>query len=71
MSYVMTAKHRASQAELIRNGEPWEHSTGPRTPEGKEHSSRNAFRGGWREELRELMRLLAEQKEVVDVLKER
>lgn len=37
-----TPERRARQAERIRQTRPWEHSTGPRTPEGKAVSSQNA-----------------------------
>lgn len=39
-----TPERRARQALLIRQGQPWKRSTGPRTPEGKAVSSRNAFK---------------------------
>ena len=41
-----TVERRQRQAELIRNWKPWERSTGPRTTEGKERVSRNAYKGG-------------------------
>lgn len=40
-----TAERRARQAEAIRGWAPWQHSTGPRSTEGKARSSRNADRG--------------------------
>jgi hypothetical protein len=39
-----TAERRARQAMLIRTWQPWKKSTGPRTPEGKSKSSRNAYK---------------------------
>lgn len=36
-----TAERRARQAELIRAWRPWNHSTGPRTEEGKARASAN------------------------------
>lgn len=39
-----TPEQRAKQAALIHTWQPWQHSTGARTPEGKARSSRNAFR---------------------------
>ncbi|MCK9541869.1 MAG: hypothetical protein M0R03_07555 [Novosphingobium sp.] len=42
-----TPERRARQAEIIRQTKPWKSSTGPRTPEGKAVSSRNAYVGDW------------------------
>lgn len=42
-----TAERRAKQAAFIRQTQPWKHSTGPKTPEGKAVSSRNAYAGDW------------------------
>ena len=56
-----TPERRARQAALIRTWRPWEQSTGPRTDEGKAKVARNAFKGGWRDKLRELARVLREQ----------
>ncbi len=53
-----TLERRQRQAELIRNWRPWEQSTGPRSQEGKELVSRNAWKGGHRAELRELTKAL-------------
>ncbi|OYX66148.1 MAG: hypothetical protein B7Y88_04400 [Sphingomonadales bacterium 32-64-17] len=44
-SAAWTPERRAKQAENIRRWKPWKKSTGPRTPEGKVRSSRNADRG--------------------------
>ncbi len=66
-----TDERRARQAEAIRRWAPWTRSTGPRTPEGKRVSSRNAVLTGARAEvaairvqagasLRELARLMRE-----------
>ncbi|WP_157270919.1 hypothetical protein [Azohydromonas aeria] len=55
-----TPERRAKQAEAIRAWRPWEKSTGPTTLEGKATASRNAFKGGHRAELRELVRLVNE-----------
>lgn len=54
-----TPERRARQAELIRTWQPWTRSTGPRTAEGKARASRNAWKGGYWREIRELRRLLA------------
>lgn len=45
-------KHR--QAKAIQGWKPWARSTGPRSAEGKARVSRNAWRGGERQKLREL-----------------
>lgn len=63
MSYLRTPEHRRQQAERIRACSPWERSTGPRTPEGKAVASRNAWRGGKRQLLREVARALSDQRE--------
>ena len=53
-----TPERRAKQAELIKQWMPWAKSTGPKSVEGKEIVSRNAWRGGHRAQLRELSRLV-------------
>jgi hypothetical protein len=60
MASGWTPERRARQAALIRNWRPWEQSTGPRSAEGKARTSRNGFKGGNREQLRELARELNE-----------
>ena len=71
MSYYRTPEHRKLRAELIRRWKPWEKSTGPRSAEGKARVSRNAFKGGTRQMLRELRRLLREQEEAREVSERR
>ena len=61
-----TAAERQRQAELIRQWQPWQHSTGARTLEGKAIASHNAFKGGFRQQLKELNQLLREQKQVIN-----
>ena len=53
-----TLERRQRQAEAIRRWKPWEQSTGPVTPEGRERVSRNAWKGGHRAQLRELITLV-------------
>ena len=60
-----TAAERQRQSELIRQWEPWQHSTGAQTLEGKVKASRNAFKGGFRQELKELRQLLQEQEQYI------
>jgi hypothetical protein len=55
-----TPERRARQAEIIRSTKPWKASTGPRTPEGKARSSRNAYAGDW---FHEVMEKLIENRE--------
>jgi hypothetical protein len=43
---------------LIQRWKPWEISTGPRTAEGKATSARNGYKGGERDTLRLLAKLL-------------
>ena len=60
MANGWTPERRARQAALIRSWRPWEKSTGPRSAEGKARTARNGFKGGHRETLRELARVLNE-----------
>ena len=62
MSYYRTPEHRRLRAELIHQWQPWKHSTGPKTPEGKAKSAMRGYKGGIRPQLRELGRLLREQR---------
>lgn len=57
-----TLEQRKQQSLKIRQWQPWKQSTGAKTNEGKETSSRNAFKGGWRAELKTLAKLLHEQR---------
>jgi len=60
MANGWTLERRQRQAELIRSWRPWAKSTGPRSLEGKERVSRNAWKGGHRAELRELSKMVNE-----------
>ena len=60
-----TAEERQRQAELIRQWQPWERSTGARTIEGKARASRNAFKGGLMKSIKELRKLLREQSKFI------
>lgn len=60
-----TPEQRAQQSAKIKQWQPWARSTGARSPEGKAVSSRNAFKGGWRAELREMAGLLREQRDML------
>jgi len=58
MATTWTPERRARQAELIRTWQPWAKSTGPRSPEGRQRVSGNAWTGGHRAQLRELSKLV-------------
>ena len=62
MARKWTAEQRAQQAEKIRQWQPWQHSTGARTLKGKAIASHNAFKGGFRQRLKELNQLLRDQR---------
>lgn len=68
MSYYRTPEHRRLRAELIRQWQPWRCSTGPKTPEGKAKSALRGFKGGIRQQLRELARVLREQRDLLNRL---
>lgn len=56
-----TQERRERQAAAIRRWKPWERSAGPTTPEGKTQVSRNAWKGGHRAELRDLIRMVNDE----------
>ncbi len=70
MAYHRTPAHRAMQAELIRRWKPWENSTGPKSPEGKARSAMRGFKGGTRDSLRELARMLRDQADSLKQIKQ-
>jgi hypothetical protein len=61
-----TPSRRDKQSKRIHDWRPWEQSTGPKTEAGKATVSRNADKGGWREQLRELRRILREQEQALE-----
>lgn len=67
MARQWTSEQRAKQAAMIRQWQPWTKSTGARTPEGKAASSRNAYKGGLRLQIRAIVKsmnaVLREQRE--------
>ena len=70
-----TPERWARQAALIRTWRPWEHSTGPRTDEGKARTAHNGFKGAQWLRLRELKKtmneVLREQREGLRRVSER
>lgn len=56
-----TQERRERQAEAIRRWRPWERSTGPTSAEGKSRVARNAWKGGHRAKLRELIRMVNDE----------
>jgi len=58
MANGWTDERKVKQARAIKRWRPWEHSTGPRTAEGKARVSRNAYRGGHRQFQREAAQVL-------------
>ena len=63
-----TTERRQRQAQLIKQWQPWQHSTGARTIEGKAISARNAFKGGFRQQLKELNQLLRDQRGALNAI---
>ena len=61
MANGWTPERRQRQAEAIRQWQPWARSTGPRTEAGKAKTCRNAWKGGHRQMLRAMSKLLNEE----------
>ena len=61
-------ERRQRQAQLIKQWQPWQHSTGARTLEGKAISARNAYKGGERQQLKAISQLLRDAKRVIDAI---
>ena len=61
MNNGWTPERKANQAKAIQRWKPWQWATGPKSPEGKTIVSRNAFKGGKRSNLRNLMRELKQE----------
>ena len=63
-----TIEQRKQQSLKIKQWQPWQHSTGAKTIEGKAISSQNAFKSGFRQQLKDINQLLREQKQALDNL---
>lgn len=71
MANGWTPERRAHQAELIKKWKPWELSTGARTFEGKARSSQNACKHGMSRLIKEIRKVLREQRDKLNDLMER
>lgn len=58
-----TPEQRKEQSLKIRQWKPWEHSTGAKTLAGKAIASRNAFKGGFAQQLKGLRKTLKKHKQ--------
>ena len=61
-----TLEQRKQQALKIAQWQPWQHSTGAKTVEGKASASRNAYKGGIRQQIKALNRLLRDQRDALN-----
>ena len=68
MSYYRTPEHRALRAKIIHRWKPWEKSTGPKSQEGKKKVSKNGYKGGERDLMREIRAALREQADMKESL---
>lgn len=62
-----TPEQRKQQAEAIKRWSPWEQSTGPKSEAGKSVVSRNGWKGGTRQVLRELSQILQDHRQQLEV----
>lgn len=66
MNRLWTHEDRQRQAEKIRSWQPWQHSTGPKTEEGKETSKMNAcISGAYSAEIKKLKGALRDHNKIV------
>ncbi len=61
-----TLEQRKQQASKIRQWQPWQHSTGAVTLEGKAKASRNAYKGGLRQQIKDINQLLRDQRNAIN-----
>jgi hypothetical protein len=66
-----TEAERLRQAELIKQWQPWQHSTGATTAHGKAKAKMNALKhGAYSEEMRMMMQRLREQREALQEMQD-
>ena len=65
---IWTEEQRKQQSLKIKQWQPWQHSTGAKTIDGKAIASQNAYKGGIRQQLKNLNQILREQKQALDNL---
>ena len=61
MANGWTPERKAKQAELIRNWQPWKQATGPKTEEGKARVARNGWKGGKRQLMQDMVRMVKQE----------
>ena len=61
-----TLEQRKQQSLKIRQWQPWQHSTGAITIEGKACASRNAYKGGIRQQIKDINQLLRDQRNAIN-----
>ena len=66
MANGWTMERKQRQAELIRQWQPWKHSTGAKTPQGKAVSSQNAFKHGLTKLVKQTRELLKAHKALIN-----
>ena len=59
-----TIEQRKQQSLKIKQWKPWEHSTGAITDEGKAKTSSNAYKGGIRQQIKEINKLLKDARQI-------
>ena len=60
-----TTERRIRQAQLIKQWQPWKHSTGARTIAGKAISARNAYKGGERVRIKVIKQFLRDAGQIL------
>jgi hypothetical protein len=64
-----TQEERQRQSQIIKKWQPWEHSTGAKTVDGKERSKMNALKSGaYSQRTKELYQLIKQTSKRADDL---